>query len=59
LTLNYFPSLARNASEFFTGGPYDVNKCWIEGGGRFGDYNCDAPKALIESAINFVRVLML
>ena len=46
---------ARNASEFFTGGPYDVTKCWIEGGGPFGDYNCDAPRALIESAIKFVQ----
>jgi len=46
---------ARNASEFFTGGPYDMTSCWLEGGGTFGDYNCDSPLALIQSAIKFVQ----
>ena len=48
-------SLARNASEFFTGGSYDMTSCWLEGGGTFGDYNCDSPLALIQSAIKFVQ----
>ncbi len=47
--------LVRNASEFYTGGSYDTNKCWLEGGGQFGDYNCDSPMALIKSAIDFVQ----
>jgi hypothetical protein len=47
--------LARDASEFFTGGSYDTYKCWLAGGGEFGDYNCDSPMALIKSAIDFVQ----
>jgi len=34
---------------------YNIPVCWLEGGGTFGDYNCDAPLVLIKSAMKFVQ----
>jgi len=39
--------------EYFLGG-YDEG-CWTEERGVFGDYNCDSPLALIESATSFMK----
>jgi len=39
--------------EYFLGG-YDEG-CWTEQRGVFGDYNCDSPLALIESATGFMK----
>ena len=33
---------------------YAYTKCWVEGGGRFGDFSCDSPWRLVQSALAFV-----
>jgi hypothetical protein len=39
---------------FYLTGDYDPG-CWAEVRGVYGDYNCDAPEALILSATRFLR----
>ncbi len=43
----------RNSSEFYDG-TYDYDTCWEEGGGAFGDFSCDSPWRLVDSALRFV-----
>lgn len=44
-----------NESHFYRGGKYDYFQCWIMGGGKFGDYNCDSNEALIDSVLDFMN----
>jgi len=43
----------RSTKEYFLGG-YDEG-CWTEKRGKFGDFSCDSPLSLIESATNFIK----
>ncbi len=48
-----FPPPARNSSDFYDGS-YDYGTCWDEGAGEFGDFGCDSPWKLVQSALRFV-----
>jgi len=54
LDIRYAKNLTESHDrEYFLGG-YDEG-CWTEQRGTFGDYNCDSPLALIESATAFMK----
>ena len=37
-------------------GSYRYDICWEDGGaGEFGDFDCDAPVRLIQTAVDFIR----
>ena len=36
-------------------GDYAYDICWGNATGEFGDYNCDSPVRLVQSAVDFIK----